>query len=235
MKFPDPLLRGRLVKRYKRFLADIELVDGTAITAHCANPGSMLGLTEPGSEVWVSPANNPKRKLKYTWELIRIGRSLVGLNTNIANKLAWEALENGVIGELTGFGEMRSEVKYGKNSRIDILLLGGAAPKCFVEVKSVTLKRGDYAEFPDSVTARGTKHLSELADQVAGGQRAVMLYIIQREDADEFAVAGDIDPAYEQALGHALKAGVETLCYKCRLSPEEIVIEAPVPMRKPGP
>jgi sugar fermentation stimulation protein A len=179
MRYPDPLIEGKLVKRYKRFLADIELSGGKMITAHCANSGSMLELIEPGSEAWVSPANNPKRKLKYTWELVRVrstqvNGALVGINTSLANRIAEEAIIAGSIAELSGYPDIRREVKYGKNSRIDLLLSGTGDTKCFVEIKSVTLKRGEIAEFPDAVTARGTKHLGELADQVAAGHRAVM-------------------------------------------------------------
>ena len=239
MRYPAPLIEGKLIKRYKRFLADIELADGKMITAHCANSGSMLGLIEPGSEVWVSPANNPKRKLKYTWELVRAGSTqgggaLVGINTSLANRISEEAIIAGAIAELSGYAEIRREVKYGKNSRIDLLLTGAGdtkcVPKCFVEIKSVTLKRGEIAEFPDAVTARGTKHLGELSDQVAAGHRAVMLYLTQRGDADAFAIAGDIDPAYSQAFRGARRAGVEALCYRCRLSPEEIVIGDQIPV-----
>lgn len=228
MRFPDVLIPGILIKRYKRFLADITLQDGAEITAHCANTGSMLGVQEPGSEVWVLPANNPKRKLQYSWELVRVGSGLVGINTGRANRLAEEAIAAGAIPELTGYGAMRREVKYGKNSRIDLLLSEPEKPDCYVEVKSVTLKRGELAEFPDAVTARGAKHLGELAGRVRDGDRAVMLYVMQRDDADEFAVAADIDPAYGEAMDAARAAGVEALCYKCRVAPDEIVIDGPV-------
>ncbi|MBT3988922.1 MAG: DNA/RNA nuclease SfsA [Rhodospirillaceae bacterium] len=228
MNFPDPLIQGRLIKRYKRFLTDVELESGEVVVAHCANPGSMLSLLEEGAEVWLSPARNPARKLKYTWEMINIGGSLVGLNTALPNKIVQEAIEDGLIPELVGYDSLRPEVKYGKNSRIDILLEGENVPICYVEIKSVTMSRpekGDnLAEFPDSVTARGTKHLQELSDQVAEGKRAVMLYLVQREDCNEFSVAADIDPAYAAGLKAAKLAGVETLCYGCSVSPEAINI-----------
>ena len=228
MNFPDPLIQGRLIKRYKRFLTDVELESGEVVVAHCANPGSMLSLMEEGAEVWLSPARNPARKLKYTWEMINIGGSLVGLNTALPNKIVQEAIEDGLIPELVGYDSLRPEVKYGKNSRIDILLEGENVPICYVEIKSVTMSRpekGDnLAEFPDSVTARGTKHLQELSDQVAEGKRAVMLYLVQREDCNEFSVAADIDPAYAAGLKAAKLAGVETLCYGCSVSPEAINI-----------
>ena len=224
MKFPIPLLKGTLVQRYERFMADIVLDTGEEITAHCANSGSMMGVKDEGAEVWVSPADNPKRKLKYTWELIKVGESLVGINTILANKIAQESIEIGVVAELQEYDTLRREVKYGKNSRIDILLEDRAKPACYVEIKNVTLRRDQLAEFPDSVTVRGTKHLSELANQVASGDRAVMYYLIQREDCDTFTVANDIDPAYAAALEKAMAAGVEVICYSCKLTPEDIQV-----------
>ncbi len=228
MKFPDPLIKGTLVKRYKRFLSDIVLESGEEITAHCANSGTMLSVNDPGSEVWVSPARNPDRKLKFTWELIRVGKSLVGINTALPNKIVQEAIEAGTVPELQGYATLRREVKYGKNSRIDILLEDAAKPPCYVEIKNVTMRRDKVAEFPDAVTARGTKHLGELADQVKVGSRAVMFYLIQREDCETFTLADDIDPAYAEALAVARKAGVEVLAYKCSLTPEEIKVVAPI-------
>ncbi len=228
MIFSDPLIRGTLIKRYKRFLTDVELENGDVVVAHCANPGSMLSLLEIGAEVWLSPARNPKRKLKYTWEMIRIGDALVGLNTSLPNTIVVEAIENDLIPELAGYETLRREVKYGKNSRIDILLESTSIPICYVEIKSVTMSRWEktknLAEFPDSVTARGAKHLQELSDQVAGGKRAVMLYLVQREDCVRFAVAADIDPTYAAELIKAKKAGVEVICYGCSVSLEAIKI-----------
>ncbi len=228
MKFSTPLLKGTLVQRYKRFMADIVLDTGEEITAHCANSGSMLGVKEPGSEVWVSPANNPKRKLKYTWELIKVGKSYVGINTSLPNKIVQESIETGVVPELKGYDTLRREVKYGKNSRIDILLEDEAKPDCYVEIKNVTLRRDKLVEFPDAVTARGTKHLGELANQVVAGDRAVMYYLTQREDCDTFTVADDIDPTYAEALETAMAAGVEVICYKCKLTPREITVASPL-------
>ncbi len=228
MKFSTPLVKGTLVRRYKRFMADIVLETGDKITAHCANSGSMLGVTDEGAEVWVSLADNPKRKLKYTWELIRVGDSLVGINTSLPNKIAQESIENGVVEELQGYANLRREVKYGKKSRIDILLEDPVRPDCYVEVKNVTLRRNKLAEFPDAVTARGTKHLGELANQVAAGDRGVMYYITQREDCDTFTVARDIDPAYAAALEKAVAAGVEVICYSCKLTPEGIQVISPL-------
>ena len=227
MKFPDPLIKGRLIKRYKRFLTDVALDDGTIVVAHCANSGSMKSVDEPGAEVWLSPARNPDRKLKYTWEMIKIGKTLVGINTSLPNMIVSEAIEAGKVEEWPGYASLRREVKYGKNSRIDILLEDEARPKCYVEVKNTTMRRdlkAGAAEFPDAVTSRGAKHLVELADMVKEGHRAVMFYLVQREDADRFKVADDIDPTYAEGLTTALKAGVEVVCYACKLSAKEIVV-----------
>ena len=228
MKFPDPLLRGRLVRRYKRFLSDVELDGGELVTAHCANPGSMIGLAEPGSEVWLSPARNPERKLRYSWEMIRVGKGLVGINTSHPNGIVADAIAAGRVAELAGYDGLRREVKYGKNSRIDILLEADDRPPCYVEVKNVHLKRDAGAEFPDSVTARGAKHLVELSDMVAAGARAVMFYLVQREDCGAFAIAGDIDPTYAATLDGALAADVEAICYCCKLTTEAIELDRPL-------
>jgi len=234
MEFETPLIKGTLVKRYKRFMADVELADGTVVVAHCANSGSMLSVNEPGSTVWISPATNPDRKLKYTWEMIRIGDAMVGINTSHPNRLVADAIEDGTIKELGGYASLRREVKYGKNSRIDILLEDDSKPMCYVEVKNATMRRdlspGAPADFPDSVTSRGKKHLEELSDMIADGHRAVMMYLVQRDDADSFTIATDIDPDYADALRKALKVGVEVLCYDCTLSPEAITINRPLPV-----
>ncbi|NQV98457.1 MAG: DNA/RNA nuclease SfsA [Rhodospirillales bacterium] len=228
MKFPDPLIRGKLIKRYKRFMADIELENGDIVVAHCANSGSMLSVQDPGSEVWISPARNPDRKLKFTWELIRIGEAWVGINTSHPNALVFEAIADGTISELQGYESQRREVKYGKNSRIDILLENPDGAKCYVEIKNVTMKRNldrtAPAEFPDGVTARGAKHLVELSDMVADGHRAVMLYLVQRDDCDGFNLARDIDPEYGAAYDKATAAGVEVLGYTCKISEKEISV-----------
>lgn len=234
MTFDPPLVRGTLIKRYKRFMADVTLDDGTVVTAHCANSGSMLSLLETGAEVWLSPTDNPKRKLKYTWELVRAQGVLVGINTARPNALVEEAVHEGRIGELAAYTSVRREVKYGKNSRIDLLLGGEGIPDCYVEVKNVTLKRDPapegLLEFPDAVTARGAKHLAELTDMVRQGHRAVMLYLAQRGDGDAFSLAADIDPTYRQAFDEAIKSGVEALCYRCRVTPEDIVVTQAVPI-----
>ncbi|WP_193371401.1 DNA/RNA nuclease SfsA [Pelagibius marinus] len=235
MQFPDPLIRGRLQRRYKRFLSDVTLDDGSEVVAHCANPGSMLGLAEPGAPVWLSPSRNPARKLKYSWELVEVpsdgGSALVGINTGRANALVAEGLEAGKVPELAGYAERRAEVRYGANSRVDFLLEAPERPACYVEVKSVTLKRQPgLAEFPDAVTARGTKHLGELAEMVRQGQRAVLFFLAQRGDCDRVAPAADIDPAYAEALDRALAAGVEILCYQCNLSPAGITLDERLPL-----
>lgn len=239
MEFPDPLIPGRLTRRYKRFLSDIEITGGDGapaeITAHCPNPGAMTGLKEPGSDVWVSPARNPNRKLKYTWEIIRVGAHHVGINTAHPNALVDEAIEAGRIAELSGYGNRRREVRYGENSRIDILLEEPGRPDCYVEIKNVHLKRDatdsvGAAEFPDSVTKRGAKHLREMANAVEAGARAVMFYVVQRGDCDRFRLADDIDPDYAAAFANARHRGVEAICYACDVSPERIEITRPLPI-----
>ena len=230
MKFDKPLISGRLIQRYKRFLADVELEDGTIVTAHCANPGSMLGLKDPGTLVWLSKSDNPKRKLAYSWELLELDGAMIGINTSHPNRIVEEAINENKIAELTGYPDLRREVKYGKNSRIDILLQGGGKPDCYVEIKNVHLLReASLAEFPDSVTKRGAKHLVELGDMVDEGHRAVMLYLVQRTDAERFTLASDMDPAYVDAFNEAKARGVEALVYDCTITQEEIVIRNRLP------
>lgn len=231
MKFTTPLLPGRLVQRYKRFLADIILDTGEEITAHCANSGSLLGLAAPQSRLYVSPALGETRKLKYTWEMVESQNTWVGINTSLPNLLAQEAILQNQIPELSGYSSLSREVKYGTNSRIDLLLKEDTKPWCYVEVKNVTLAVGESAQFPDAVTARGTKHLMELQEMVKVGHRAVMLYIVQRSDSHYFSLAEHIDSVYAKACKEALKQGVELLCYQCRVSPEEISIIRPLDIR----
>lgn len=235
MKFLPPLVRGTLIRRYKRFLADIEMEDGHVVTAHCANPGSMLSVNAPGSEVWLAETSDPRRKLRYSWELIRVGRALVGINTQHPNRIVEEAIVEKRIAELTGYAALRREVRYGKNSRIDILLEAPDRPPCYVEVKNVTMKRGPAAsapaEFPDSPTARGKKHLDELAGVAKAGMRAVMFFLVNRNDARAFAPAADIDPAYAEGLARARAGGVEVLCYGCRVGVGEIRVEGTLAIR----
>ena len=213
MRFHSPLLPGILVKRYKRFLADVDL--GEMIeTVHCPNPGAMLGLDIPGSRVFVSCSDNPNRKLKKTLEIVEVDKTLVGINTGHPNRLAEEAIGADLIPELAGYDTLRREVRYGENSRIDLLLSDGERPDCFVEIKNVHMSRQQgLMEFPDSRTKRGEKHLRELSAQAAAGARAVMLYVIQRDDGERFRLARDIDPAYAAAFDDAQAAGVEMLAW----------------------
>lgn len=236
MLFDPPLISARLTRRYKRFLADVTFDDQSdPATAHCGNPGSMTGLAEPGSTVWLSPNQNPKAKLDWRWELVETGTSLVSVNTNRANSIVAEALKSGKIEELKGYASIRPEVRYGTNSRIDFLLELDEHPPAYVEVKSVTLRRPggahpDAAEFPDAVTQRGTKHLRELQEVVKSGSRAVMLFLVQRDDCRYFTSANDIDPVYAAELISARDAGVEILCYACRVTPQSIELDSRLPI-----
>jgi sugar fermentation stimulation protein A len=234
MRFSEPLVRGRLLRRYKRFLADIELDGGEIVTAHCANPGSMLGLNDPGISAWLSKSDNPKRKLAWSLEVVEVdvgrGPTLVGINTGHPNRLVEDAISAGAISELAGYETLRREVKYGKNSRIDLLLSNEGKPDCYVEVKNVHLVREPgLAEFPDSVTARGAKHLDELSDMVRQGARAAMFYLVQRGDTERVMIARDIDPAYGDALERARKAGVEVVAYGCEVTAEGIEVTGALP------
>lgn len=232
MQFPQPLERGVLVQRYKRFFADVALDDGVTITAHCPNPGAMLGLNAPGLTCWVSRSDNPKRKLAHTLELVEVDGGLVGVNTLYPNRLVAEALAAGAIPELAGYPTIRPEVKYGPNSRVDFLLQSPSRADCFVEVKNCHLSRGGrLAEFPDCVSARALKHLAELRREVAAGNRAVLLFVIQRMDCDAFEAAADIDPAYAAGLIAAARAGVEVLCYACDISSNGVRLAATRPWR----
>jgi sugar fermentation stimulation protein A len=230
MRFPSPLARGRLLRRYKRFLADVALDSGATVTATCPNTGSMLGLSAPGSIVWLSKSDSPTRKYAHTWEMVEAdlgqGVSLVGINTGHPNRLVAEAIEARRVKPLAGYRSLRREVRYGEASRIDLLLEDARKGRCYVEVKNVHLMRkSGLAEFPDCATERGVKHLRELAAMVAEGHRAVMLFLIQRGDAERFKLADDLDPAYSEAFAEALAAGVEAMAFSCRMSPDEIVLD----------
>ncbi|MGB8274072.1 MAG: DNA/RNA nuclease SfsA [Alphaproteobacteria bacterium] len=246
MIFPTNLVPARLIRRYKRFLCDVALPDGGELTVHCPNPGSMMGLSEEGTEVFLSRSDNPGRKLSHTLELVRAARTLVGVNTGRTNAIAAEAIAAGSVPELAGYAGMRREVAYGQASRVDLVLEGGSGeaplpgqgslPTCYVEVKNVTLARssgkGTRALFPDAATKRGAKHLRELAVLAAQGTRAVMFYVVQREDCGDFALAGDIDPAYARAFREARAAGVEAICYACKVGVEAIELDRPLPVRE---
>jgi sugar fermentation stimulation protein A len=230
MRLPQPLLRGRLVSRYKRFFADVLLDDGREVTAHCPNPGAMLGLNAPGLGVWLSASDNPKRKLAFTLEMVEDTGGLVGVNTMHPNRLVAEALANDAIPELTGYASVRPEVRYGEASRVDFLLESPDRPRCWLEIKNVHLSRTPgLAEFPDCVAARSTRHLRELQTMVAAGDRAVALFVIQRTNCERFTACRDLDPAFAAALDAASAAGVEVLCYDCRLETTGIAINRAIP------
>lgn len=220
MRFSTPLVPGRLIRRYKRFLADVELETGGEVTAHCPNPGSMMGLSDPGLRVWLEPNDDPKKKLKYGWRLAELGGDhWSGIDTAVPNRVVGEALAEGAVTELAAYRQVRPEVRYGTNSRVDFLLTGPGLPDTYVEVKNVHLRRdADWAEFPDSVTARGAKHLAELSEMVAQGHRSVMLYLVQRTDCARFRLARDLDPTYGAAFDAARAAGVEAICYDTRIT-----------------
>lgn len=226
MRFQTPLAPATLIRRYKRFLADIRLDDGQEATAHCANPGSMKGLAEPGTRIWVEPNQDPGKKLKYGWRLVDHGNGhFTGVDTSLPNRALRAVLEAGGLPEFAAYGTVLREQKYGQRSRIDFLLRQTGLPDAYVEVKSVTLsRRPGLAEFPDSVTARGARHLAELANMARAGHRAVLFYLVQRTDCENVAVAADIDPAYAAAVGGAADAGVEIIAYGTSISPETVAI-----------
>ena len=223
MRLP-PLIPGRLIRRYQRFLADVELADGTVVSAHCPSSGSMRGCLGEDWPMLLSTSSNPKRKHAHTWELVHNGTCWIGINTSRTNAVVEEGIRNGSIPELAAFDELRREVRLGEHSRIDLALDRGGR-RTWVEVKSVTMvdASGRYA-FPDAVTARGARHLAELESAVPAGEGAVMLYLIQRSDGRGFTVADDIDPGYGEALRRAVGAGVEVLAYRADVSPVEIVV-----------
>lgn len=234
MRFPEPLVEGRLQRRYKRFLVDVCLESGESITAHCPNTGSMLGCVKPGARVWLSRSENPARKYPMTWELIEVGGgTLVGINTGRTNRLVGEAVEARIVAELQGYGSIRREVRYGaEKSRIDLLLeRSDRSGRCYVEVKNVTAAVHDgIAVFPDAVTARGARHLRELARMVDRGHRAVVFFCVQRSDVREVRPAGAIDPDYARTLREALGCGVEAMAYGAEVTSEGIWLRHPLPV-----
>ena len=232
VKYSQTLVTGALIKRYKRFLADICLDTGEEITAHVPNTGSMLSTKDPGSPVAVSHHDNPKRKLKWTLELVQSSGTWVGVNTSFSNRIVETAISKGQISELNSYDNIRREVKYGAGSRID-LLLESPKNKCYVEVKNVTYRNGDGAFFPDAVTARGAKHLRELMDMVKEGHQAVMFFLVNRDDCDFISPAADIDPEYTRTLAAASKAGVQLMAYNVHHTLEGCHIGRKIPVRLP--
>ena len=254
MRFPQPLIPGVLIRRYKRFLADVRLADGREITVHCPNPGAMLGLNAPGLPVWLSVSANPKRKLSHTLELVEVDGGLVGINTLLPNKLVAEALAAGVIGEIAGYDAVRPEVKYGEASRVDFLLTREGRPACWLEVNNVQSlippepqptrrlwlevknchlsRTKGLAEFPDCIAARSSRHLRELSAMVAAGDRAAVLFVVQRMDCEAFSACGELDPTFARALDDAAEAGVEVLIYACDLAIDRIAITRRIPWRR---
>ena len=235
MRFPGPLIPATLIQRYKRFLFDARLDDGSIVTGSCANTGSLMGLKEAGTRIWLSASDSPTRKYRHTWELCEVdlgtGPHLVGINTGLPNKLVAEAIAADAIPEVAGYAALRREVNYGRNSRIDLLLEDPARGLAYIEIKNVhMMRRAGLAEFPDSITARGAKHLAELTDMVRAGHRAIMIYLIQRTDARSLTLARDVDAGYGAAFDAAAEAGVEMLAYRCRMSSEEIVVDGRVPI-----
>ena len=230
MRFQTPLIPGRLLRRYKRFLADVLLEDGREVVSHCANPGAMTGLAEPGTKVWLEPNDDPRKKLDFGWRLVEHADGhFTGVDTALPNRALKAALEAHAVPGLPAYESCRAEVPCGERSRVDFLLEGDGG-RLWLEVKSVTLSRAPgLAEFPDTVTARGAKHMAELAAQARGGDRAMVLYLVQRSDAQRFRLAADIDPAYAAAAEAARAAGVETLVLGTRITPEAVEIGAPLP------
>ncbi|MBL4848726.1 MAG: DNA/RNA nuclease SfsA [Planctomycetes bacterium] len=235
MRFTAPLVPGRLVRRYKRFLADVRLDDGQVITAHTANPGRMLGLTEPGRRVYLSRSDNPKRKLPYSWEVLRIGRHLIGVNPLRANDLVNEALARKAIPELAGYDHVKREVVYGtRKSRVDFMLTEsncGETEPCYLEVKNVSFLSEGGALFPDAVTERGRKHLLELRDEAAKGARAVLLFVVQRPEPTWVGVAEEIDPLYAETLRQVVTEGVELLAYRAKIGTRNLALSEPLSIR----
>ena len=232
MEFATPLIPARLIRRYKRFLADVRLEDGREVTAHCANPGSMMGLAEPETKVWLEPNDDPKKKLKFGWRLVdHENGHFTGVDTSLPNRALKAALLAHEVPQLPAYDLVRPEVKYGENSRIDFLL-SGDGPDTYLEVKSVTLRRqAGLAEFPDSVTARGTKHLRELSQMVDQGHRAIMFYLVQRTDSTAMTLAKDIDPAYAAAFQQAIAAGVLVRVQACKIDPTGVHLGDPIPFQ----
>ena len=236
MEFSQALIPALLLKRYKRFLADVRLEDGTEMTVHVPNTGSLLGCADAGLRVWLSDSGNLERKYRYTWEQVSVGPARVGINTHRANALVGEAIDSGLLDLLAGYPERRAEVRYGEeNSRIDWLLTHPARPRCYVEVKNVTAAvEAGIALFPDAVSTRGTKHLREMMRCVAEGERAVLVFCVQRDDVGEVRPADSIDPEYGRVLREALQAGVEAVAYGATLTDRKILLTHRIPIICPA-
>lgn len=235
MIFKNALVPATLIKRYKRFLFDAELESGELITGSCPNTGSMLGLTDPGSRIWLSLHDSPTRKYKHALELVEADGTTVGINTGLPNRIVEEAISAGLVEPLNGYADMKREQKYGRNSRIDILLQDPERPPAYVEVKNVHFMRtGGLAEFPDSPTSRGAKHLDELGDMVEAGNRAVMVYLVQRADCERLKICRDLDSNYGKAFDRAIACGVEALAMRCHITPQEIRFDRLIPVEEPG-
>ena len=228
MKFNKPLIPGVLIRRYKRFLADVELTDGAVVVAHCSNTGSMMQVSEPGSQVMLTESDNPDRKTRYDWQMTKVGGLWTGINTAVPNILLKEGFENGLIKQFRDFDTIQMEVSYGKNSRADAVLTGETG-RMFVEAKNVTLVENGRALFPDAVTSRGIKHLDELAGMVNSGHRAAMFYLSQRMDAKSAGIAADIDPEYAERLSVVIEKGVEVIAWRAKVTLEGIELDRELP------
>ncbi len=228
-----PMVPGTLIRRYKRFLADVELETGETVTAHCPNSGSMKGCAVPGSPVWLSISDNPKRKYRYTWELIRTPETMIGINTLVPNRLVKQAIENGLIKELSGYEQVKAEVKTSAHTRLDLLLESQVKKKCYVEIKNCTLVEKGVAMFPDAVTTRGQKHLDELEHLVSCGHRGVIFFLIQRMDAKSFKPADGIDTVYGEKLRKVVERGVEVIAMDTVIDTQMIRVANSLPVHLP--
>lgn len=235
MRFPTAPLTGKLLRRYQRFFAEVELASGERLVAHCPNTGSLLGCLAPGSPVWLRDSGNPARKLRFTWQAVRVGRAWINVDTSLPNRVVAEAVAAGALPELAGYAELRREVAYGRGSRIDLLLEDPARGTCHVEVKSTTLAENGAALFPDAVTERGTRHLGELTRLARAGRRAVQFFFVNRADVERFRPADAIDPVYGRALRRAVHAGVEVLAYSTRVGAQRLELLRPLALELDGP
>ncbi|OGQ78393.1 MAG: sugar fermentation stimulation protein SfsA [Deltaproteobacteria bacterium RIFOXYA12_FULL_58_15] len=230
MRFEQPLIEGTLVRRYKRFLADVVLTSGEEVTVHCANPGSMIGCSDPGSKVLVSVRDDPRRKFSHQLEIIFAGRVPVGIHTGRPSSVVAEAISQGKVPELAGYATMRREVRDARDSPVDLLLEGNGLRPCYVEIKNVTLAQEDVAMYPDAITEQGTKHMAELTDIVREGNRAMVIFLAQRSDVERFRPADHIDSEFGQALRDAVARGVEPICYRAKVTRKGIELDTRLPI-----